>query len=154
MRSSLPAKLTLLLLACSERAAASLRDGSEQHVLASEENINEPDPFSAYGWPDHVAEDTILAALAANPDPVDALLSLRPGLAGHLATSRLIHVLDEANPRWLTEGDKMRLRRDKKKFMDITDHQELYAEGVDSWAGKASTCAPGDGVVSMVELSS
>ncbi|KAH8777370.1 peptidase family M28 [Diaporthe sp. PMI_573] len=138
MRSSLPAQLTLLLLACSEQVVASLHDGSEQHVLAPEENINEPDPFSAYGWPDHVAEDTILAALAANPDPVDALLSLRPGLAGHLATSRLIHVLDEANPRWLTEGDKMRLRRDKKKFMDITDHQELYADGVGAWSGKAN----------------
>jgi leucyl aminopeptidase len=153
MRSSLPAQLTLLLLACSEQVVASLHDGSEQHVLAPEENINEPDPFSAYGWPDHVAEDTILAALAANPDPVDALLSLRPGLAGHLATSRLIHVLDEANPRWLTEGDKMRLRRDKKKFMDITDHQELYADGVGAWSGKASTCTPCDCGILMVELS-
>lgn len=152
MRSSLPAKLALLLLACSEHVAASLGDGSQQVVLAPQEGINAPADFSTASWPDDVPEDTILAALAANPDPVDTLLSLRPGLASYLDTSRLIHVLDEAKPRWLTEGDKMRLRRDRKKFIDITDHQELYAEGVGALSGKASTRDSAHGGVPMTEL--
>lgn len=145
MRSSLPAKLTLLLLACSEQVAASLRDGSQQVVLAPQADINEAaaaGPSDSH--PEHVVDDSILAALAANPDPVDALISLRPEMAAQLAESRLIHVLGEDKPRWMKEGDKLRLRQNKKKFMDITDHQELYADGVSAWSGKASTCTLAD----------
>jgi leucyl aminopeptidase len=38
----------------------------------------------------------------------------------------------------MTEGDKLRLRRQGKKFVDITDHEEFYAKQVDTLAGKAS----------------
>lgn len=143
MRCSLSAKLTLLLLACSEQVAASIRDGSQQVVLAPQDNVNEPAIASSSEFnPEHVVDDSILAALAANPDPVDALISLRPEMAAQLSESRLIHVLGEDKPRWMKEGDKLRLRRNRKKFMDITDHQELYADGVGAWSGKASMDAP------------
>lgn len=146
MRSSLPAKLTLLLLACSEQViASSLQDGSQQVVLAPQADTNEAAAAATSDFnPEHVVDDTILAALAANPDPVDALISLRPEMAAQLAESRLIHVLGEDKPRWMKEGDKLRLRQNRKKFMDITDHQDLYADGVGAWSGKASTPTPAD----------
>ncbi|KKY32732.1 putative peptidase family m28 [Diaporthe ampelina] len=138
MRSSLPAKLTLLLLACSEQVAGSLRDGSQQVVIAPPENINDATASPSDFYREHVVDDTIRAALAAYPDPVDAMISLQPEMAAPLAESRLIHVLSEDKPRWMKEGDKLRLRQDGKKFMDITDHQELYADGVGAWSGKAN----------------
>lgn len=139
MRSSLPAKLTLLLLACSEQVAGSLRDGSQQVMIAPSENINDAAVSSSDLPREHVVDNTILAALAAHDDPVDAMISLQPELAAQLAESRLIHVLGEDKPRWMTEGDKLRLRQNRKKFMDITDHQDLYADSVGAWSGKAST---------------
>ncbi|KAI0975639.1 peptidase family M28 [Xylaria arbuscula] len=82
----------------------------------------------------HVVDDAILAALDAHPDPVDALVSLRPELADNLAEPRLLHVFGDDKPQWMTEGDKLRLRRQGRKFKDITDYQD----DVDvSWAGKA-----------------
>lgn len=146
MRCSLPAKLGLLLLACSEQVAGSLRDGSQQVVIAPPENINDVAAPSSDIPREHVVDESILAALAAHPDPVDAMISLQPEMVAQLAESRLIHVLGEKKPRWMKEGDKLRLRRDRKKFIDITDHQEMYADGVISWDGKASTHYPRDSV--------
>lgn len=148
MRCSLAAKLTLLLLACSEQVAASLRDGSQQVVIGPSENINDAATASSDSYHKNVGDDTILAALAAYPDPVDAMISLRPDMAAQLAESRLIHVFGEDKPRWMKEGDKLRLRQNRKKFMDITDHQELYADGVNAWEGKASTHYPRDPLAS------
>lgn len=142
MRSSLPAKLTLLLLACSEQVAGSLRDGSQQVMIASPENVNDAVTASSDSYREKVVDESILAALAAHHDPVDAMISLRPEMAAQLAESRLIHVLGEDKPRWMKEGDKLRLRQNRKKFMDITDHQELYDGGVVAWEGKASTHYP------------
>lgn len=139
MRSSLPAKLTLLLLACSEQVAGSLRDGSQQVVIGPPENINDAATASSDSYHKNVGDDTILAALAAYPDPVDAMIALRPEMAAQLAESRLIHVFGEDKPRWMKEGDKLRLRQKRKKFMDITDHREHYGDGVSAWEGKAST---------------
>ncbi|KAI7773361.1 hypothetical protein LA080_011110 [Diaporthe eres] len=138
MRSSLPAKLTLLLLACSEQVAGSLRDGSQQVVIGPSDNIDDAATASSDSYHKNVGDDTILAALAAYPDPVDAMISLRPEMAAQLDESRLIHVFGEDKPRWMKEGDKLRLRQNRKKFMDITDHQELYADGVHAWEGKAN----------------
>ncbi|KAG8162487.1 hypothetical protein KVR01_008252 [Diaporthe batatas] len=136
MRCSLPAKLTLLLLACCEQVIASVQDASQQVVLGPQDDSSK---IKSDLNPEHVVDESILAALAANPDPVDALISLRPEMAAQLSESRLIHVLGEDKPRWMKEGDKLRLRRERKKFMDITDHQELYADGgVGAWSGKAN----------------
>lgn len=90
----------------------------------------------------HVVDEAILAALKMHSDPVDALLSLQPDLAADLALPRLLHVVGEREPEWLTEGDKLRLRRLGKKFVDITDHHGFYAQqAATALAGKASKLA-------------
>lgn len=82
----------------------------------------------------------ILATLEAYPDPVDALVSLQPDAEEELMQARLLHILGEKEPLWKTEGDKLRLRGQGKKFIDLTDHHEFYAQQSEAaWAGKAST---------------
>jgi bacterial leucyl aminopeptidase len=94
--------------------------------------------FAPFPEAEHIAEDTIFAALKRHSDPVAALVSLHPDFAAELAQPRLLHVFGEQKPEWMTEGDKLRLRRRGRKFMDITDHQNFYEQQVDaSWAGKA-----------------
>lgn len=87
----------------------------------------------------HVVDREVTTALKKHTDPVDALLSLRPELATELAEKRLIHIFGDEKPEWMTEGDKMRLRRRGKRFADITDHEDFYAsQQADTSAGKAS----------------
>ncbi|KAI5828256.1 Zn-dependent exopeptidase [Schizophyllum commune Tattone D] len=42
-----------------------------------------------------------------------------------LEEERLVEVFGEGEARWMTEGDKLRLRAEGFDFMDITDHQDL-----------------------------
>ncbi|KAJ4387419.1 hypothetical protein N0V93_008011 [Gnomoniopsis smithogilvyi] len=134
MRSAVSA--TLLLLSLSQHAVSSPHQAG-QAVLAPPATEEAISTFpTAHG--NHVVDDSILAALKAHSDPVDALISLQPELAEQLAERRLIHVFGEAEAKWMTEGDKLRLRREGKKFRDITDHQELYADSVNAQAGKAN----------------
>ena len=106
--------------------SASLRLDS-QVVLGSSDSLDNKLPI-------HTVNDTILAALNTYPDPVDALVFLRPELTDELAEPRLLHVFGSDAPQWMTEGDKLRLRREGRKFKDITDYQD----DVDVlWAGKA-----------------
>lgn len=87
----------------------------------------------------YVVDKAVSAALDAYSDPVAALVSLQPELEDKLAEPRLLHVFGQEKPVWTTEGDKIRLRRLAKKFMDITDHEEFYAQQLEtSVAGKAS----------------
>lgn len=139
MRYSLSAKL-LLLLGSSQLVLSSHED---QRVLApaTESTIN--DDAATLGWdkaPMFTTEnkDAIVAALKKYDDPVDAFVSLQPDMADTLAEPRLIHVHGEKMAEWMTEGDKLRLRRKGRKFRDITDFQELYADHVNTFAGKAS----------------
>lgn len=91
----------------------------------------------------HTVDDAILTALDKNSDPVDALLFLHPEQADALAEPRLLRVFgDEGEPRWMTEGDKMRLRREGKGFMDVTEHEEFYDQQVNTLAGKARKLNP------------
>lgn len=147
MQLSPSPKLLLLLLSLTQHVVSSPRQGGGQVVLAPPTNAhthdddnNTPAPANAYAeaHAGHVVDESILAALDAHADPVDALVSLQPELAAQLAAPRLIHVFGEAGPEWRTEGDKLHLRRQHKKFMDITDHQDLYTGSVHSTAGKAS----------------
>ncbi|KAF5515400.1 Leucine aminopeptidase 1 [Colletotrichum siamense] len=129
MRYSLSTKL-LLLLGSSQLALSASND---QFVIAPASK-DAATPFRI-----HDADESVLAALKAHPDPVDALLSLQPEKADKLAERRLLHVFGEKEPQWMTEGDKLRLRRKGKKFRDITNHQDLYAEdSVGAWSGKAN----------------
>ncbi|KAI0487707.1 peptidase [Xylaria cf. heliscus] len=100
------------------QVSASLRVDS-QVVLGASDSLDSNDDI-----PIHVVDDAILAALDAHPDPVDALVSLRPELADELAEPRLLHVFGRDAPQWMTEGDKLRLRRGGHKFKDITDYQD------------------------------
>lgn len=126
----------LLLLVISSPLSFSSPFKDAQNVFVPSE---QPHDDSAH----HVVDPRILAALDAHADPVDALVSLRPGLAQELAEPRLLLVLGEPKPEWMTEGDKLRLRRNKKKFMDITDHQDFYAQQIGAqYAGKARESTP------------
>lgn len=95
---------------------------AEQQIVLGPSRHN-PAPFRD-AVTRHAVDDTILAALEAHPDPVDALIALRPELSDELAEARLLHVYGDDAPRWVTEGDKLRLRRSGKKFKDITDFQD------------------------------
>jgi bacterial leucyl aminopeptidase len=86
----------------------------------------------------HIVDRAILAALQTHSDPVAALIFLQPELETGLAQQRLLHIIGDQKPEWMTEGDKLRLRRRGKKFVDITDHQDFYAQQVDALSGKAS----------------
>ena len=119
----------LLILGASQLGFAAQ---DAQHVFA-------PPPGSLDTRPEHVVDVAILNALKAHSDPVAALLSLHPEAAKELNQPRLLHVVGEEKPKWMTEGDKLRLRRSRKKFVDITDHEDFYAQQADaSFAGKAS----------------
>ncbi|KAH8658199.1 hypothetical protein BX600DRAFT_500185 [Xylariales sp. PMI_506] len=119
----------VVLLSASGFGLASL---GEQGVLSPSHNVE--NAFTKYD-----VDQSIIAALATHPDPVDALIALQHGVADELREPRLLHVFGEERPQWMTEGDKLRLRRDKRKFMDITDHEEFYAHHADAaaFAGKA-----------------
>ncbi|KAN0121918.1 Zn-dependent exopeptidase [Hyaloscypha variabilis] len=97
-----------------------------------------PDQGAPHTCAEHAVDNAVLAALKTHSDPVAALLSLQPESAAELAQPRLLHVIGEQAPEWMTEGDKLRLRRQGKKFVDITDHEEFYAQQVDTLAGKAN----------------
>ena len=122
MLGSAGAKVLLLLSA--QLSIASAARGSQAVLQPSHEQ-----PFTQK---QHKVSASIVEALETHQNPVDALLSLHPELAGQLAEPRLLHVAGEKEPQWMTEGDKMRLRRQNKKFMDITDHHEFYAQQVES----------------------
>ncbi|MCJ1412770.1 hypothetical protein MMC19_006868 [Ptychographa xylographoides] len=118
--------IVLVGLASISLSQASIRP--EQVVLV-------PSPVQASA---HTVDEAILVALRTYADPVDALLSLQPESAAALAEPRLLHVFGQEKPEWLTEGDKLRLRRAGKKFMDITSSGDFYSHKVDaSSAGKA-----------------
>ncbi|KAJ8126431.1 hypothetical protein O1611_g7209 [Lasiodiplodia mahajangana] len=113
--------LKLLLLGLSASQASALLRTDSQVVLGSSDSPDRNTPI-------HTVDDAILLALRRNPDPVDALVSLRPELAKELAEPRLLHLLGHNKPQWMTEGDKLRLRREGQKFKDITDYQDDTSE--------------------------
>jgi bacterial leucyl aminopeptidase len=121
----------VLLLSTQFALGASFQD--KQAVL-----VQSPELPIANAQAEHVVDEAILAALKTHFDPVAALLSLQPELAADLTQERLLHVVGEQKPEWMTEGDKRRRSRPGKKFVDITDHEEFYAQQVGILSGKAS----------------
>ncbi|KAK5788366.1 hypothetical protein VI817_009324 [Penicillium citrinum] len=84
---------------------------------------------------DHSVHESILSAIESHSDPVSALISLqgqddRLKTEAALAEPRLLRKLGTNQAEWMTEGDKMRLRREGIKFMDITEHEDFYTEQV------------------------
>lgn len=80
----------------------------------------EATPQTPFVAEEHTVDPEILRALETYDDPVDALLAARPALASQMAESRLLEV-DGAAAVWMTEGDKLRLRKDGKGFVDFTE---------------------------------
>lgn len=97
-----------------------------------------PSPDARVAHTEHIVDNAVLAALKTHSDPVAALVALQPEVAASLAEPRLLHVFGDDKPEWMTEGDKLRLRRRGKKFADITEHRDFYSQQVDALAGKAS----------------
>lgn len=64
----------------------------------------------------HVVDESVSRAVELFSDPVDALLHLQPDLADELSAKRLIQVFGEDEAVWMTEGDKLRLRRQVSAF--------------------------------------
>lgn len=115
-----------LLLLLATHAAAS-RSGNSQAPLRS------PSQQGDNGVP-HEVDPAILAALKQHADPVDALVSLHPEMATKMAEKRLLRIAGDAEPRWMTEGDKMRLRRKRTKFTDVTDFQDFHVQAASETA--------------------
>ncbi|KAL7944982.1 hypothetical protein V8C42DRAFT_324235 [Trichoderma barbatum] len=114
---------SLLILSASFFSASSASQEAQVHLTASAKH--------------HQVDPAILAALEKHPDPVDAFVSLHPEAAEQLSQPRLLHVSGEPSAQWMTEGDKLRLKRKGKKFTDITDHEDFYKEQVHPFAGEA-----------------
>ncbi|KAH6638675.1 peptidase family M28 [Truncatella angustata] len=123
----------LLLLGTTEFVASSQAAGNQVVFGPSTDRF---ETFDLHGLrPEAHAE--LLQVVQAHKDPVDAYLALRPEAAEELAEPRLLHVLGEPEPKWMTNGDKMRLRRKEHKFMDVTDYQDMYTEQLGALSGKA-----------------
>lgn len=114
---------SLLLLSASLLSGSAASQEAQVHLTAPAKH--------------HQVDPAILAALEKHSDPVDAFVSLHPEAAEELAQPRLLHVVGEPSAQWMTEGDKLRLKRQGKKFVDITDHEDFYKEQVHALAGEA-----------------
>jgi leucyl aminopeptidase len=115
---------SLLLLSASLLPTSAASQEAQVHLTAPSKHHHQVDP-------------AILAALEKHSDPVDAFVSLHPEAAEQLSQPRLLHVVGEPSAQWMTEGDKLRLKRQGKKFVDITDHEDFYKEQVHALAGEA-----------------
>ena len=73
-----------------------------------------------------VTEATLNRLLAAHDDdPVQVMRLVDPGYAATLDEPRLLQVFG-AEPAWMTEGDKLRLKQQGLSFMDLTGRQEVF----------------------------
>ena len=73
-----------------------------------------------------VTEANVKHLLAAhNNDPVEVIRLLDPVYAAVLDEPRLVEVIG-TEPVWMTEGDKLRLKKQGLSFMDLTGHQNLF----------------------------
>ncbi|UNI21642.1 Bacterial leucyl aminopeptidase [Purpureocillium takamizusanense] len=115
---------SLLLLLSVHGITPTAAHQQQQQQQQQQQILRPPPPPSPHHA--HAVDPAILRAIEAHADPVDALLSLQPGLAAEMASPRLLHVSGDAAPRWMTEGDKLRLRRRRRKFSDVTDHEDVY----------------------------
>ncbi|KAJ2966570.1 hypothetical protein NUW58_g10634 [Xylaria curta] len=93
------ALFNVLSLGLSASQASASPHVDSQIVLSSPNSVDNDNDV-----PFHAVDDAIIAALDAHPDPVDALVALRPELAHDLAEPRLLHVFGRDAPQWLPRG--------------------------------------------------
>lgn len=71
-------------------------------------------------------EASIKQLLAVHDDdPVQVMHLVDPGYAATLDEPRLLQVFG-AEPAWMTEGDKLRLKKQGLSFMDLTGRQDVF----------------------------
>ena len=102
----------LTVLTC---ASLTLAQQTSQHAFSIGPSIT-----------DH--ESQILSVLSRIDDPVEAMIHLYPSTAQELAEPRLLELSNETAARWMTEGDKLRLRRAEVDFADLTWSQGIVAQ--------------------------
>jgi leucyl aminopeptidase len=79
-----------------------------------------------------VTEANIKHLLAAHDDdPVEVMRLVDPVYTPILDEPRLLQVLG-TEPVWLTEGDKLRLKKQGLSFMDLTGHEYHFMSTVSS----------------------
>jgi bacterial leucyl aminopeptidase len=76
-------------------------------------------------------EAKTLELLALHDDPVDVMIAMNPASAETLGEPRLLDLLNAQAPRWLTEGDKLRLKRKGLDFIDLTGRSFLTSSEMD-----------------------
>lgn len=111
--------------------------GTAHIAKATESQVVLAPHSGQYEQGQHNVDEAILDAMEAFSDPVAAMIHLHPEQESILSEPRLLRVGGEVKPEWMTEGDKLRLRKQGKKFIDITEHADFYADQVhDLAAGK------------------
>ncbi|KAH7921426.1 Zn-dependent exopeptidase [Leucogyrophana mollusca] len=108
---------TVLLSRLIPVACAGYLDRSAQVVL------NSPALRSDYQYD----EAYLGKLLEIHNDPVEVMRLVDPSNAAKLDEPRLLQVFGR-DASWMTEGDKLRLRREGLKFVDLTDHQDLKGD--------------------------
>jgi len=88
-----------------------------------------PSSWLPHHKPEHaqLVDPAILERLSSPDfDAIQLLKELEPARAHELDEPRFLHVFAEDHGRWMTEGDKINLRRQNKKFVDLTgrEHRE------------------------------
>lgn len=80
--------------------------------------------------------ERIHAVLAERTDPVEAMLLINPSTAKELAEPRLLQLFNgkdaEGETKWMTEGDKMGLRRQGIDWIDLTGRDSLVSPTFDA----------------------
>jgi hypothetical protein len=80
--------------------------------------------------------ERIQAILAQQTDPVEAMLLIDPSMAKELAEQRLLQLFNGKDaggePKWMTEGDKMGLRRQGIDWIDLTGRDSLVSPDFDA----------------------
>ncbi|WRT64463.1 uncharacterized protein IL334_001395 [Kwoniella shivajii] len=135
--STLSVSLSLLVLGA---LSPSLVQSSPILELSDSNQLPLNNLLSSFAAAKHEVHPSILSALDEYDDPVDALVALKPDLKQMMAEPRLLWIFGEEQTRqgiWMTEGDKLRLRRENKKFMDLTDNDFGMEQAL--MAGKANT---------------
>ncbi|EPQ50990.1 Zn-dependent exopeptidase [Gloeophyllum trabeum ATCC 11539] len=76
---------------------------------------------------DSILVDQLVQQLSlSHDDPVVLYRAVDPAGAADLDEPRLLQIAGDGNPpTWMTEGDKLRLRRAGLKFVDLTETQDL-----------------------------
>ncbi|TFK52279.1 Zn-dependent exopeptidase [Heliocybe sulcata] len=78
---------------------------------------------------DHLVTDALAQRIHGlsllYPDPVDLYKAVDPAGAADLDEPRLLRIPGLDGTQWMTEGDKLGLRRQGVKFIDVTETQDL-----------------------------